>query len=50
MIRRSAAPQRGAAEPQEKRQGVGPGQLDQWLELFGLEGGDDFDINDRIKF
>jgi len=50
MVRRSAAPQRRPPEPQEKRQGVGPGQLEQWLELFGLEGGDDFDANDRIKF
>ena len=50
MVRRSAAPKRGPAEPREKRQGVGPGQLEKWLELFGIEGGDDSDANDRIKY
>ena len=50
MVRRSSAPQRRPPEPQEKRQGVGPGQLEKWLDLFGIEGGDEFDANDRIKY
>ena len=50
MVRRMSAPVRRPPEPREKRQGVESGQLDKWLDLFGIEGGDEFDVNDRIKF
>ena len=36
-MRRLARPAKGPSEPREKQQGVGPGRLKEWLDLFGLD-------------
>ena len=34
---RLARPAKGPSEPREKQRGVGPGDLKEWLDLFGLD-------------
>lgn len=36
LLKRLSRPQRGPTEPREKQSGLGPGELNEWLDLFGL--------------
>ena len=40
FFKRLAKPPRQPNEPREKQRGVGPGKLNEWLDLFGLDSDD----------
>ena len=50
LIKRLQKPPRGPKEPREKRHGVPEGQLNQWLELFGIDPDQPPDDTDMISF
>ena len=50
MIKRHNRPAPEPKDPWEKRHGVGEGQLDQWLEIFGIDPDDEGDPTDLIRF
>ena len=50
MLRRQERPAIRPSEPSEKRRGVEGEQLNEWLEIFGIEVKETTDDTDRIKF